>query len=233
MWQTLQSIMQESWRQLAAQSAHVLPNVLAGLLIFVVGVVAGVTVGAVARWAFALAKVDRGAERLGIAGPLAKMGITSTARLIARLLKWATIASAFIPALYSLDQRVASDLVGRTLLYLPQLAVAVALLWVGTALSRFLSRGVLIAAVNHEVSSPRLLAAITRVGVILVTAAVALEHLGIGRTTVLTAFAILFGGVTLAAALALGLGSQDLVRSWLAGRIGRPPEKGSDPIRHW
>jgi len=56
----------------------------------------------------------------------------------------------------------------------------------------------------------------TRVAIVLVTAAVAIEQRGIGRVTVQIAFTIVFGGIMLAAALAVGLGSQDVVRQWLA-----------------
>jgi hypothetical protein len=45
--------------------------------------------------------------------------------------------------------------------------------------------------------------------------AMALEHLHIGQQILLVAFAILFGGIVLTMALAIGLGSKDLVaRSW-------------------
>ena len=69
----------------------------------------------------------------------------------------------------------------------------------------------------------------------LVAVAVAFEHLGIGRGTVLTAFAILFGGVTLAAALAVGLGSQDVVRRWWASKDAdaASPARTRGPIDHW
>ena len=120
------------------------------------------------------------------------------------------------------------------MLYLPHLAVAVVLLWIGTVLSRFLSRGVLIAAVNHQMASPRLLAAATRAAILLVTVAIVLEHVGIGRTVVLTAFAVLFGGVVLAAALAVGLGSKDIVHGWLDARLkGEDPQRQEEPFRHW
>jgi hypothetical protein len=226
--------MNEAWRELALQVAHVLPNLLAAVVFFTTGVVAGVVLGALARRALVAARVDRVAARLGVTEPLARIGIASPARVIAYAVKWATIAAAFIPALYTLDPRVASDLVGRSLLYLPHLVVAAALLWAGMVLSRFLASGVLIAAVNHGVSSPRLLAGATRVGVVLLTVAVALEHLGIGRATVLTAFALLFGGVVLAFALAVGLGSQDFVRAWLARRVeSKPPADDAAHFRHW
>ncbi len=235
MWQTFTSVLDASWRELGAQLARGLPNLLAGLVIFVLGVTAGIVVGAIARRALVAARLDQGAARLGVAETLSRVGITSAARLIAQALKWGIIAVAFLPALYTLDPRVASDLVGRALLYLPHLAVAIALLWIGTVLSGFLARGVLITAVNHGITSPRLLAGATRTGVMLLVVAVALEQTGIGRATVLTAFAILFGGVTLAAALAIGLGSREMVRDWLAKQQarGRSSAGGHEPFQHW
>lgn len=234
MWQNLENVLNASWRQLAAELAAVLPNALASLLIFVAGLFVGVVAGRVVKWALNMAKIDRGASRLGITGPLSRAGVSSVAALVGRVVKWTIVAAALIPTLYSLDARVASDLLGRSLLYLPHVVVAVVLLWLGFALSRFLARGVLIAAVNAEMRAARLLAAATRTGVMLVAGAIAFEHLGIGRATVLTAFAILFGGVTLAAALAVGLGSQEFVRRWLAELLdARPSPKSDDPIRHW
>lgn len=234
MWNALVSIIGKSWNEVGRQVAQALPNLLAAFLLFAFGVLAGVVVGRVARWTLVAARVDRAATRLGVAEPLAQLGITSVARLVAATLKWTVISAAFIPALYTLDPRVASDLASRALLYLPQLAVAVLLLWIGTVLSRFLSRGVLIAAVNNQVASPRLLAAATRTAVLLVTLAIVLEHVGIGRTVVLTAFAVLFGGVVLAAALAVGLGSKDIVHEWLHARLkGGDQQRQEEPFQHW
>jgi hypothetical protein len=137
-------------------------------------------------------------------------------------------------ALYSLDARLASDLAERFFLYLPHVLVGAAILVGGGLAARFLGRSVLIAAVNGEIPGARVLASATRAGVMLLAGAIAVEHLGIGRATLLTAFAILFGGATLAAALALGLGLQDVVRRWAASQFGepaRPPEH--EPIQHW
>ncbi len=51
----------------------------------------------------------------------------------------------------------------------------------------------------------------------------ALEQLGIGRGAITVAFAILFGGVVLALALAFGLGGKDIAREYLEKKI-----KGGD-----
>jgi hypothetical protein len=63
--------------------------------------------------------------------------------------------------------------------------------------------------------------------VLVLTAAMALEHLRIGGGLVKLAFGILFGGIVLALALAVGLGSKDAVsRSWTESReVDKEPEE--------
>jgi hypothetical protein len=229
----LQAVLQESWESVALEATRVLPHLLGALVLILVGAALGLLAGRVTRVLLESAKADRAAERLGVMGTLRRLGVESVPAFTGRLVRWGITLAAFVPALYSLDARLAADLVRRFLLYLPHLVVGIALLWVGALVSRFLGRSVLIAAVNAGVSSARVLAAMTRWGVMLVVLAVALEHLGIGRATVLTAFAILFGGITLAAAIAAGLGSQDMVRQWWEGRLQLPRKEEQQPFRHW
>ena len=47
----------------------------------------------------------------------------------------------------------------------------------------------------------------------------ALDHIGIGRTVLLLAFGIVFGGVVVAQALAVGLGARDVVSRALDRQI--------------
>ena len=59
----------------------------------------------------------------------------------------------------------------------------------------------------------------------------ALDHLGIGRSVLLLAFAILFGGIVFAAALAVGLGARDAVRDAIARHLHEPARDG-DQVDH-
>ena len=64
--------------------------------------------------------------------------------------------------------------------------------------------------------------------VLLVAIAMALDHLGIGRSILPLAFGIVFGGVVLAAALAVGLGARDVVSRTLEQQLhesSRPNDK--------
>ncbi len=229
----LQRVLQESWEGAAIEVTRFLPHLLGAIVLILVGAGLGWLAGRLTRWVLWRAKADLAAERLGVTGPARRMGIESPSLFVARLVRWGITLTAFVPALYSLDARLAADLVRRFLLYLPHLVIAIGLLWAGLLVSRFVGRSVLIAAVNAGFASARLFAALARWGIVLVVLAVALEHLGIGRATVLTAFAILFGGITLALALAAGLGSQEVVRQWWAGRLQLPEKPEHEPFRHW
>ncbi|MBP1636854.1 MAG: conserved rane protein of unknown function [Acidobacteria bacterium] len=233
MLERLQLVLRESWEAAAIEVTRFLPHLLGAIVLVLVGAAFGWAAGRLTRWLLWRAKADLGAERLGAMGPLRRLGIDSPSAFLGRAVRWGITLASFVPALYSLDAPLAADLVRRVLLYLPHLVVAVALLWAGVLVGRFLGRSVLIAAVNAGIESARLLAALTRWGVLLLVSAVALEHLGIGRATVLTAFAILFGGITLALAIAAGLGSQDVVRQWWAGRLHMPERTEQEPFRHW
>jgi uncharacterized membrane protein len=105
------------------------------------------------------------------------------------------------------------------------------ILIVGAVAARFLARSVLIGAVNMQIQSARLLSLAVKWVVILVAVAMALDHLSIGRTVLLLAFAILFGGIVLATALAVGLGARDVVRRTLERQLREPPP-ADDKVNH-
>ena len=78
--------------------------------------------------------------------------------------------------------------------------------------------------------------------VLVLTAAMVLDHLEIGREIVGLAFGILFGGIVLTLALAVGLGSRDIVSRSLESHVERersmtppvPPTNGpGESFRHF
>ncbi len=230
---TVQGILEQAWQQFRDQAFTVLPHVLAGLLVFLVGLGLSLVVRQLAHWALKKIDIDRHAARLGLTTPLETLGVSSVVRLVAVGLQVAILFLACNLALYSLDARLASDLAERFFLYLPHLIVAVVILAGGTVVARFLSRSVLIAAVNSEIRAARLLSGFTRVAIMIVAGAMAFEHLGISRETVLIAFAILFGGATLATSIAAGLAMQDIVRRWVTEQIAPAPREQGAGIEHW
>jgi hypothetical protein len=68
--------------------------------------------------------------------------------------------------------------------------------------------------------------------VIIVAASMALEQLQIGRQILVLAFGILFGGIVLATALAVGLGARDIVGRVLDRWFRRRPDGEPDHLDH-
>jgi hypothetical protein len=61
--------------------------------------------------------------------------------------------------------------------------------------------------------------------VLVLTAAMVLDHLEIGGAIVGLAFGILFGGIVLTLSLAVGLGSRDIVSRSLESHVERSSER--------
>jgi uncharacterized protein YebE (UPF0316 family) len=65
--------------------------------------------------------------------------------------------------------------------------------------------------------------------VLVLTAAMVLDHLNIGGAIVELAFGIIFGGIVLTLALAIGLGSRDIVSRSFEQDTPRPPAESTAP----
>ena len=85
----------------------------------------------------------------------------------------------------------------------------------------------LIGLVNMGVPFARLASVGVKWLVLLVAIAMALDHIGIGRTILLLAFGIVFGGIVLALSLAVGLGARDAVGRAIERRLeaSRRPDR--------
>jgi small-conductance mechanosensitive channel len=128
----------------------------------------------------------------------------------------------------SIDQ-----LLEKLLLYLPNIFVSLDILAIGWLLGNFLGRAVLIASVNAGVKISSQISKGVKSVILFFALVMAFEQLGIGRNTMVAAFAIAFGGVVLALALAFGLGGKDLARTFLEKKIGKKGEGAEkDDLHH-
>jgi hypothetical protein len=124
--------------------------------------------------------------------------------------------------------------------YLTHAVGAILLLLAGTLIARFLARSVLISAVNAQLQYARFLSLGVKWLVLVLTAAMVLDHLEIGGAIVALAFGILFGGIVLTLSLAVGLGSRDIVSRSLESHVDRsnvtpiaPSNPPGETFRHF
>ena len=223
----------EPFLRLSEQFAVLIPALVTLTVILIIG-------GAVA-WAsrqllyrlLVAIHFDRLAGQMGIASTIERTRVfTSPSDFGARVAQgfvWLVVA---LFALTAVNSEMTNNLVIRFVSFVPDLMTAGLVLFVGSVISRFLGRSVLLAAVNAQWAGARLLAGGVRVLVMLLAVVVALEQLQIGRTALLVSFAILFGGVVIAAAIAFGLGARDLAHDWLQSKVKPQEPEEEEVFRH-
>jgi uncharacterized oligopeptide transporter (OPT) family protein len=178
---------------------------------------------------YLLAKVlqrlsERGMRRMGLNRMLERGGVTQAVersgthvnptRVLANLVFWFVMFAVILLAANALGLDTLANVMGTLVSYIPSVIAAVVIILVGIVLGGFVEG--FIAASAGAVHGGRSLARVGRASVILLSVFMALQELGIATEIVTTAFAILFGAVALAMALAFGLGNRDL-----AGEITR------------
>jgi len=142
--------------------------------------------------------------------------VKSPTLLVSWTIAFLVIIAGLLIGIAAFDAEWTSRFVDTIAAYVPKILGA-ALVLVGTVIARFLSRSVLIGAVNMNFEYGRLLSVGVKWLVIVLAVAMALEHLRIGSGIVELAFGILFGGIV----LALALDVADALQDDLLGGLGR------------
>jgi hypothetical protein len=232
MWEQLNRAWSQSIDRIIRGVADFLPGVLALIIVMILALPLAWIVSRLLRRSLQSMRFDERLQRWGLTTLVDRHPSRSPALLAARIVFWMILLLGLLVGLTALNAEWTSRLAVRTIEYMPNLFAAVLVLAVGNLVARFLARGVLIGAVNMQMESARLISLGVKWMILVCAAAMALEHLGIGGAIVRVAFAILFGGIVLALALAVGLGSKDVIaRSW-ERKAEKSAEKSSQPFQH-
>jgi len=218
----LQRIIIEPFESCYEKFLTFMPNVLTSLVLLIIGIVLGGVIRIVFLKMFHAVKLDRAAKRAGLFEMLAKGGIRgSFSAFVAKFAGWFVLFTFAVVALQTLKIPTVENLLDRFYLYLPNVFTAAVILLFGYVFGNFFGRAALIASVNAGLRQSGLIGRFVKITVFILSATMAMEQLGIGRDTVLIAFAILFGGIVLALAIAFGLGGRDLARDYLKHNVRR------------
>lgn len=232
MWQQGQDALNQSMVRVLNQLASLVPGVVALIAaVLFASLVAGILYFILRRTLAGL-QFDERLGRWGLSSLANWSPSKSPSLLVARIVCWTVVLIGFLIGLAAFDSTLTSQLVYQLFAYLPNVVAAALVLVIGNVLARFLGRSVLIGAVNMNLEYARLLSAGIKWLILVLAIAIALEHLGIGGSIVRLAFGILFGGIVLALALAVGLGSKELVTRSLEREANRRPADSEQPFRH-
>ncbi len=226
-------VMMDAFRDMMKLVALFLPKLLALVSFIVLGIVIGLAIKAVLQRLLKALRIDVLGERWGLQGALMKAGIKQPLSQIAgRLAFWMVFLVFILMGVDALHLPATTGMMSHLLSFFPHIVAASLLLLVGVLLANFFSEAALIASVNAQIQEARMIANFVRWGILLFTAAMVLTQLGIAKEIVVVAFSIVFGGVVLALAIAVGLGGRNIARDALERRWPRKTEEEQDDMVH-
>jgi hypothetical protein len=216
-------VMLESLRSFLSQLGGYLPRVIGALLVLLIGWI-------VARWVrtgttklLKSIKFDEAAQKSGIDEALKTGGIAmSMSGVVSGLVYWLVMLIALLAAVDSLGLAVASEVLNRVVLYIPNVVVAVLILIFGALFGNLIRGIVATYLAGAKVSGAPVISAIAQYSILVFAVSAALVQLGIGRELITSAFQIAFGATCAALALAFGLGGRD----WAARTIEQTTKRG-------
>jgi small-conductance mechanosensitive channel len=231
--ETILQGLEQAYRNLGRMIAEFLPRFLVMLIIIAIGLLVALALKYILRALLRLTKLDRVSEQAGATSVLRLAHLPPMTELLSRSLFWVTWLCFIVVGLGVLGIASLQEQISRLLRFLPEVLVAILVLFLGVAIANFLSRAALLAAVNAGHASARVVSWAIRIGIWILAITMALEELGLARQTVISAFSIVFGATMLGLAIAFGLGGQELARKCLERYLGgsrKEKEKEPEPL---
>lgn len=211
----------QAFQQMARDIAHYLPRLIVMLIIALVGWVIAYLLKIVVRSLLRITKFSKLSENAGATQLLDQAALPSSTELASRFVFWVAWVGFVLLGVSVLGIAVLQDYIARFFLFLPRLFVALVILFFGLVAASFFSRATLLAAVNANLRSSRMLSVAVRFIIIIFALSMAFEVVGVAEQTMLIAFATVFGAAMLGLAIAFGLGGQDIARKFLERRLAQ------------
>jgi hypothetical protein len=192
-----------------------LPRVLSMVVVIVAGFLIALVLKVIVRRIFGIASFRKYCDSAGLTRMMRKAALPPPVEFLGQIVFWVVWIVFIVLGVDALGIGALREQISRFFLFLPQIFVAMVVLFIGLLIANFFSRATLLAAANANYPSARLLASLVRLLIIIFFVTMAMEQIGLGRRVVLIAFSIAFGAVMMGTAIAFGLGGRDVARRFL------------------
>jgi hypothetical protein len=194
-----------------------IPKLIGFLLILLIGWLVATAVAKALTLVLRKVGFDRISDRIGLTRLERQMNIQmDAAGLLGKIVYWFVFLIFLVPAVNALGLTTVSDLIGRIVGYLPNVFVAILVLFLGTLAATFVADLIRGAAASTRIGNANIFAAIARYAILGFAALVALEQLQIAPALIQILFTAIVGSAALAFGLAFGLGGREFAQRWLA-----------------
>jgi uncharacterized membrane protein len=209
----------QAWLELVKEFAHYLPRLIVMLIIAFVGWLIAYLLKVLIRSILRMTKFSKLSETAGAAQLLKQAALPSLTELLSRLVFWLAWVGFVLLGVSILEIVGLQEYISRFFFFLPRLFVGLVILFFGSLAASFFSRAALLAAVNADIRSSRILSVSIRIVISIFALSMACEVLGVAAQTMLIFFGTAFGAIMLGLAIAFGMGGKDLAKEFLERRF--------------
>jgi len=198
-------------------AARYLPNIIAALVILLLGAIIGWLVARFIATLLTRLGFDHLGERTGLIDDLARVGIgMRPSRLVGRIAFFVVLAAAFVQAVNGLELAPISQTLGSFLTYLPHAVLAVVLVLVGIIVGDTVGRGAAGAMSRAGVLYHDVAGGVLRAAIIVLFVLMALQQLTVDSGFLFYVLLVILGAFALAAAIAGGWGARAFAENLVA-----------------
>jgi hypothetical protein len=217
-------ILNNNFEQLTAAVGAYLPTLLTAALL----IIAGVALAWISRWI--ILRLGQGADKLG-----QKLGLSRhylnlrwpPSRVLAGIFYWLIILFFFTSAARTLGLPGINELVRRLVSRLPDILIAIVIIWAGFVLGAAVRERIAVALKSAEILHHAAYGNAVRVTIITLAAVVSLRQIGVNVQLIENALIVGLSAIALAAALAVGLGAGAVVTNiFVINQVKRIYAKG-------
>ncbi len=192
------------------------PRLLGFLVILLVGYIVASALSRLVTFLLRKVGFDRISTRIGLTRLEQQMGLKmDTAGILGRVVYWFIFLIFLVPAVDALGLTAVSAVLNQIVGYIPNVFVAILILFLGTLAATFVADIVRGATSSANVGNSNLFANIARYAILGFVAIVALEQLNIASSLLNILFTAVMGAAALAFALAFGLGGRDAAKRFI------------------
>lgn len=200
-----------SFRDAFAMILSAIPRIIAFIIIVAIGWFISSLVAKAITGLLRVIRFDELMQKSGLADFMNKMGTgIDSVGIVAGIVKWIVRIVVLLVAFDTLGLPAVSDVMRQLLLWLPNLVVAIFVLFIGGIAARAVGNVVRGATAEANFSNPETLSNISRTAVWSFAIVIAINQLGIATNLINTLFTGFVGALAIALGLAFGLGGRDL-----------------------
>lgn len=215
----------ETWREALTASLQnmfstmmgYLPNLLAALVVLILGLLIAGSLGALVAKLIELTKVDQLIDKLGVNKTFKAFGKVKISGILGWLVKWFLIIVVLMTVADILGLTQIIDFLKEVAGYLPNVVIAIVILLIGFVGGNFVYEIVHRSVKAANMHSPRVLANLAKWGIIVFALVPAIKQLGVDTSLIEILFTGFIAMVALAGGIAFGLGGKESAASWLEG----------------